>query len=177
MIHAGDPSRPRLLRSQLPQGLSPVEQVPLPHEADPSPSRASQADAITPGSGRSCPEGHPLTRVTASAAGLECDLCGAVPAGEAFYSCEPCDFDACHRCSGEEGRKRQGRPAVSAAADRIRPGKAARLAVGQAPAGHTLSIALCPAVTRGEAEALRAAAHALGGVKVRAPVTACPTYH
>ena len=143
----------------------------------------------------SCPGGHPLIRVTASLAGLECDVCGAaVPAGGATFSCEPCDFDACRRCSEEagagaeesrataegEGRKRQGAAAAPVpAADTDcaesldRPGKAARfsrLSAGQArrvAASTGLALALCPAVARGEADAVRAAAHALGGVKVR----------
>ena len=167
-------------------------------------SKAAPADAITTGNGNSCPGGHPLICVAANMAGLECDVCGAdVPAGDASYSCEPCDFDTCRRCSEEtgpaeeqsctaaegEGRKRQARPAAAVSAgsaavtaagsvaETARPVKATRLAVGQtrrvaAPTG--VALALCPAVARGEAEALRAAAHALGGVKVHAAGDALP---
>ena len=185
------------------QGLPPAEQASLPTtEPDPSPveprhlsfnKRSPIARKPSPlplqgmCSGSSCPGGHPLIRVAASVAGLECDVCGVdVPAGDASYSCEPCDFDACRRCSEEagaadeescaaaegEGRKRQARSTAGAAAgvaagavaDAARPVKQARRVA--APTG--LALALCPAVARGEAEALRAAAHALGGVKVHA---------
>jgi hypothetical protein len=205
------------------QGLPPAEQASLPTtEPDPSPVEprhlsfkpiACDAMATAPSplplqgicnrsskaapTGNSCPGGHPLIRVAVSVAGLECDVCGAdVPAGDASYSCEPCDYDTCRRCSEDagaaeeesctaaegEGRKRQARPAAGAAAGAVdataRPVKAARLAVGQArrvaaPTG--LALALCPTVARGEAEALRAAAHALGGVKVHASGDALPT--
>ena len=211
---------PRAAAASTGPGPSPVEprhpsfnQPITPREPSPSPlqdtgkrsSKAAPADAVMPDNGKnSCPRGHPLIRVAVSVAGLECDVCGAnVPAGDATYSCEPCDYDACRRCTEQaaeaaeesrtegavEGRKRQARPsagaavgsagsagaatgaAADAAADSGRLVKAARLGAGQArrvaaPTG--LALALCPAVARGEAEALRAAAHALGGVKVYA---------
>ena len=78
----------------------------------------------------SCPGGHPLIRVAVSVAGLQCDVCGAnVPAGDATYSCEPCDYDdvpSLQRGGAEaeeespagaiEGRKRRARPSADAAA-------------------------------------------------------------
>ena len=129
-------------------GSSPVEprhpsfnQPIIPREPSPSPlhdtgkcsSKAAPADAVMTVNGKnSCPGGHALIRVAVSVAGLQCDVCGAnVPAGDATYSCEPCDYDTCRRCSEKaaeaeeesrtagaaEGRKRQARPSAGAAAD------------------------------------------------------------